>query len=56
MTDMKRCTISLPDDLDEKITEYRRRSEKKITYSEAARRLLYAGADKLMPEPEKEVN
>ena len=47
MTDMKRITVSFPDDIDEAIFELRKTDEfAKCSYSEIVRRLVLMALDK----------
>lgn len=51
MTDMRRVTISLPDDLDKKILEVRKEDEfSSCTYSEVVRIGLTRGLEKFSAE------
>lgn len=51
MTDMKRVTISIPDDLDKKIVALRKKDEYlRDSYSEIVRKLLDRGLEKLAAE------
>lgn len=57
MTDMKRISVAIPDDLDKLILEKRKRDEYiRLTYSEVIRRLLSSAVGQPMPGAEKEVN
>lgn len=55
MTDMKRITVSFPDDLDVKIIELRKTDEfARCTYSEIIRRLVQRGLEMGEKELEKD--
>jgi len=47
MTEMRRVTISLPDELDRKVLELKKRDEfARASYSEVCRKLLEKGLEK----------
>lgn len=51
MTDMRRITISIPDELDKKIVEVRKDDRFiRCTYSEIVRQILANGIEKLSAE------
>ena len=51
MTDMRRITISIPDELDKKIVEVRKDDRFiRCTYSEIVRQILANGLEKLSAE------
>lgn len=51
MTDMRRISISIPENLENKILQVRKKDEYiRLTYSEFIRRLLFLAVDKSIPD------
>lgn len=45
MTDMKRVTVAIPDELDQRILDVKRRGNGRDSYSEIVRQILDKGLD-----------